>query len=207
MKHCSIARLTLKQIFQAKVWASFLLSMLVSLISFTAMFLVMETELFFLMGRLLIPGVSWLVIMLLLSPAISLIAVTLIVRGSAKAQSVEESQQAAVFHDHSAYSAYNRTVYRRPINECLDSSRTRCSLRNTRLDPFTKIYGAVHIRKAFAIEKSSVQRCIEPSFYSTCSIKSSSTPAASRQAKSFIKTKGWQLTIFVQYAKQILLGE
>ena len=31
------------------------------------------------------------------SPAISLIAVTLIVRGSAKAQSVEESQQAAVF--------------------------------------------------------------------------------------------------------------
>ena len=89
--------LTLRQIFQAKVWASFLLSMLVSLISFTAMFLVMETELFFLMGRLLIPSVSWLVVMLLLSPAISLIAVTLIVRGSAKAQSVEESQQAAVF--------------------------------------------------------------------------------------------------------------
>ena len=89
--------LTLKQIFRAKVWASFLLSMLVSLISFTAMFLVIEAELFFLMGRLLVPSVSWLVVMLLLSPAISLIAVTLIVRGSAKAQSVEESQQAAVF--------------------------------------------------------------------------------------------------------------
>ena len=89
--------LTLKQIFQAKVWASFLLSMLVSLISFTAMFLIIETELFFLMGRLLVPSVSWLVVMLLLSPAISLIAVTLIVRGSAKAQSVEESQQDAVF--------------------------------------------------------------------------------------------------------------
>ena len=65
--------LTLKQIFQAKVWASFLLSMFTSLISFTAMFLVIETELFFLMGRLLIPSVSWLVVMLLLSPAISLI--------------------------------------------------------------------------------------------------------------------------------------
>ena len=89
--------LTLKQIFQAKVWASFLLSMLVSLISFTAMFLVIETELFFLDGRLLVPSVSWLVVMLLLSPAISLIAVTLIVLGSAKAQSVEESQKAAVF--------------------------------------------------------------------------------------------------------------
>ena len=38
-----------------------------------------------------------LVVLLLVSPAISLIAVTLIVRGSAKAQSVEESQQVAVF--------------------------------------------------------------------------------------------------------------
>ena len=89
--------LTLKQIFRAKVWASFLLSMLVSLITFVAMFLVIETELFFLMGRLLLPSISWLVVLLLVSPAISLIAVTLIVRGSAKAQSVEESQQVAVF--------------------------------------------------------------------------------------------------------------
>ncbi len=89
--------LTLKQIFQAKVLASFLLSMLISLISFTAMLLVIETEWFFLMGRLLLPSVNWLVVMLLVSPAISLIAITLIVRGSAKAQSVEESQQAAIF--------------------------------------------------------------------------------------------------------------
>ena len=50
-----------------------------------------------LMGSLIVPTVNWLVILLLLSPAISLIAVTLIVRGSAKAQSVEESQQGAVF--------------------------------------------------------------------------------------------------------------
>ena len=35
--------------------------------------------------------------MLLLSPALALVAVTLIVRGSAKAKSVEESQQAAAF--------------------------------------------------------------------------------------------------------------
>ena len=96
-ERCHYCPLTLKQIFQAKVWASFLLSMLVSVISFAAMFLVIETELFFLAGRLLIPSVSWLVVILLLSPAISLIAITLIVRGSAKAQSVEESQQAAVF--------------------------------------------------------------------------------------------------------------
>src|SRR5699024_9691631 len=53
--------------------------------------------LFFLDGRLVVPSVSWLVVMLLISPSISLIAVTLIVRSSAKAQRVEESQQAAVF--------------------------------------------------------------------------------------------------------------
>lgn len=89
--------LTLRQIFQAKVLASFLLSMLVSLISLAAMFLVIETELFILMRRLLFPSINWLIVMLLVSPAISLIAITLIVRGSAKAKSVEESQQTAVF--------------------------------------------------------------------------------------------------------------
>ena len=89
--------LSVKQIFRAKVMASFLLSMMVSLISFCAMVLVLELETFLLMGRLLRPDVNWLVILLLVSPAISLIAVTLIVRGSAKAQSVEESQQSAVF--------------------------------------------------------------------------------------------------------------
>lgn len=89
--------LTLRQIFQAKVLASFLLSMLVSLISFVSMILVIEAELYLLMGKFLLPSANWLVVMLLVSPAISLIAITLIVRGSAKAQSVEESQQAAVF--------------------------------------------------------------------------------------------------------------
>ena len=53
------------------------------------MLLALELEVYFLMGSLLPPSVSWLVILLLVSPAISLIAVTLIVRGSAKAQSVE----------------------------------------------------------------------------------------------------------------------
>ena len=71
--------------------------MLVSLISFTAMALVLETISYILMGILLMPGLNWLVAMLIISPAISLIAITLIVRGSAKAKSVEESQQRAVF--------------------------------------------------------------------------------------------------------------
>lgn len=89
--------LSVRQIFLSKVIASFLLSMMVSLISFCVMLLVLELESCFLLGSFLLPSISWLIILLIVSPAISLIAVTLIVRGSAKAQSVEESQQSAVF--------------------------------------------------------------------------------------------------------------
>ena len=89
--------LSVRQIFRAKVLASFLLSMMVSFISFCTMMVVLELEAGILMGMVLIPSISWLVILLLLAPSISLIAVTLIVRRSAKAQSVEESQQSAVF--------------------------------------------------------------------------------------------------------------
>ena len=71
--------------------------MAVSLLSFLVMFIVLETEVFFLMGTFLAPGLNWPVMLALLSPSVSLIAVTLIVRGSAKAQSMEESQQSAVF--------------------------------------------------------------------------------------------------------------
>ncbi len=89
--------LSLKQIFNAKILASFLLSMLVSLSSFVVMIVAVEAEIVFATGSLLLPSVSWLVLMLLVSPAVSLIAITLIVRGSAKAQTMEESQQRSVF--------------------------------------------------------------------------------------------------------------
>lgn len=89
--------LSLRQIFRAKVTASFALSQLVSLASFAAMTLVVQTELWFITGAFMLPGFSWLIILLLVSPAISLAAITLIVRGSAKAKSVEESQQRSVF--------------------------------------------------------------------------------------------------------------
>jgi len=89
--------LPLKQIFQAKVLASFLLSMTVSFVSFFVMMIVVETEILLLTGSMLVPDIAWLVIMLIVSPAVSLLAITLIVGGSAKAQTVEESQQRAVF--------------------------------------------------------------------------------------------------------------
>lgn len=89
--------LSLKQIFYAKVMAAFTLSMLISLFSFVLMLVVLETEGRLLLGSFLIPDLNWLLVMLLVSPAISLIAVTLIVRFSAKAQSMEDAQQGAVF--------------------------------------------------------------------------------------------------------------
>jgi len=89
--------LTLRQIFESKIFASFILSMLVSFGSFLAMLVVVEAEILLLTGGLLPLNMNWLVTMLLVSPAISLMAITLIVRSSAKAETVEEAQQKAVF--------------------------------------------------------------------------------------------------------------
>ena len=89
--------MSLREIFFAKISAAFLLSMFISLISFAAMFLVVQTEAFFLLDHLIIPDISWAVLLLIVSPAVSLMAITLIVRGSAKAQTVEEAQQRGVF--------------------------------------------------------------------------------------------------------------
>ncbi len=89
--------LSLKQIFRSKVLASFLLSMFVSFSSFLVMLTVLETEIYFLERTFLFPDAKWLLIMLLVSPAVSLIAIILIVRTSARAQSMEDAQQGAVF--------------------------------------------------------------------------------------------------------------
>lgn len=89
--------LTVKQLFHAKVLSSFLFSMLVSWISFLVMFLVLGVEINVLSGGMLLPGISWLLILAFLSPSVSLIAITLIVRCSAKAQNVMEAQQKAAF--------------------------------------------------------------------------------------------------------------
>ena len=71
--------------------------MMVSYISFAAMMLILEIEMLFLTGNVLMPDISWLIILLFIAPAISLIAIAVTVRGSAKAQTMEEAQQRAVF--------------------------------------------------------------------------------------------------------------
>lgn len=89
--------LSLKLLFQAKILAGFSVGMMVSFISFAAMMLVLEIEMLFLTGSAIMPDISWLIVMLLVAPAISLVAIAITVRGSAKAQTIEEAQQRAVF--------------------------------------------------------------------------------------------------------------
>ena len=89
--------LSLRQLFQSKILAGLSVGMMISYISFAAMLLVVEMEVFFLTGNLLLPAASWLAIMLLIAPAISLVAIAVTVRSSAKAQTIEEAQQRAVF--------------------------------------------------------------------------------------------------------------
>lgn len=89
--------LSLGRLFQSKILAGFSVGMMISYSSFASMLLVMELESFFLTGNLLLPAASWLAIMLLIAPAISLIAIAVTVRSSAKAQTIEEAQQRAVF--------------------------------------------------------------------------------------------------------------
>lgn len=89
--------LTLKQLFQSKILASFSVGMMVSFISFAAMIIILETEILFLTGTVIMLELSWIIVMLLVAPSISLVAISITVRGSAKAQTMEEAQQCAVF--------------------------------------------------------------------------------------------------------------
>lgn len=91
------APLSLKQLFQAKILAALSVGMAVSCVSFAVMLLVVEAEVIFLTGSSILPDASWLVVMLLIAPALSLAGIAITVRGSAKAQSIEEAQQRAVF--------------------------------------------------------------------------------------------------------------
>lgn len=89
--------LSLRQLFQAKILAGFSVGMMVSYLSFAAMLLVVEMEVYFLTGNLITLGISWLIIMLLIAPSFSLVAIAVTVRSSAKAKTIEEAQQRAVF--------------------------------------------------------------------------------------------------------------
>lgn len=89
--------LSVRQIFSAKTLAALLLSQFVSLLSFVVMMVVVQLELWLLFGYLIVPALAWPILLFLVSPALSLVAISLIVGGSAKAKTVEESQQRSAF--------------------------------------------------------------------------------------------------------------
>lgn len=65
----------------------------------------------FLTGAAIMPDISWLIVMLLIAPAISLVAIGITVRGSAKAQTMEEAQQRARILGH-VHCACHRSIHR-----------------------------------------------------------------------------------------------
>ena len=89
--------MSLKEIFFAKVLSAFLLSLFVSLTGFVLMFFAVQAASALLMHTLVRFHLSWALILLLVGPAISLAAIILIVRTSAKSQNAMEAQQRSVF--------------------------------------------------------------------------------------------------------------
>ena len=89
--------LSLKQIYQAKVWSSFFFSIGVTFISFILMLIIMEAGALLIIGNMILPGLSWLFTMLAVSPAVSLLSITFIVMISAKSKTMEDAQQKTVF--------------------------------------------------------------------------------------------------------------
>ena len=85
--------MSLREIIEAKIIGAFLLGMIVTLASFIAMVMVTGLLLWFTKGILFIPGLVWLPVILLVSPAFSIIGITFKVRVSAKAKSVQQAQQ------------------------------------------------------------------------------------------------------------------
>ncbi|MDF9825462.1 ABC-type Na+ efflux pump permease subunit [Breznakia sp. PF5-3] len=90
--------ISLKQIFQSKIFAALSLSMMVTFASFIAMVITVQLEMMFLMNHnISLDFLNWIIILIALAPTLSLLSITLIVNGSAKSQTVEESQQRSVF--------------------------------------------------------------------------------------------------------------
>lgn len=89
--------LSLSQIFTAKIMGVFVLSQSILLLSFACMTILIQAEIWLITRAFMPMGINWLVMIFLLSPSVSLLAISMIVRTSAKAKSVEEAQQRSVF--------------------------------------------------------------------------------------------------------------
>ena len=82
--------LSIREIFKAKVYASFFVAIFVTYVSFILTVIVIEAELYFITGMMLPLSLNWLWVMLLIVPAITIISIFLIFKGSAKSTTIEE---------------------------------------------------------------------------------------------------------------------
>ncbi|MDR2834011.1 MAG: ABC transporter permease subunit [Streptococcaceae bacterium] len=89
--------LSVEKIFQAKVLSSFLLSMAFTICSFVLMVPIIQLASRLTMGTFITFNLNWLVTLLIVAPTISLFSIILIVSGSAKAKTVDESFQRSAF--------------------------------------------------------------------------------------------------------------
>ena len=87
--------MSLRQIFTSKVLAASFLSMVVTVTAFIFYFAVSQGLMYFLFGHLMLPGINWYLIVFVVAPVISLLAVTITCKISAKAQTMEEAFQKA----------------------------------------------------------------------------------------------------------------
>lgn len=118
--------LSVKQIFQAKVYSSFVVSFVITLASFAIMLLVVQLEVFFLRGTLLGLSISWVYILLLLVPAITLVSITLIVKGSAKSQTMEGGTTAFRLPHYAVGAFHGGAIYRTLFDQLVGHIACRC---------------------------------------------------------------------------------
>ena len=143
--------LSLGQIFYAKIMASFLMSMLVSLLSFAAMILVMETEIAVMFGSIILPLVE------LACPAASALPFGLADRHHSHCEWLREStvhgRVAAEGRvpDSAPDAAHHRAVCRNPAGERVASSDPERDMRICRLDTDKRLPEPLYLRVSPAV--------------------------------------------------------
>ncbi|MCL2200630.1 MAG: ABC transporter permease subunit [Oscillospiraceae bacterium] len=87
--------ISLRKIFSAKVLASLFLSMAVTIATFISYIIVSQIMIYLMFGQLMLPGANWYLTVFVVAPVLTLLAVTITSKISAKAQTMEEAFQKA----------------------------------------------------------------------------------------------------------------
>jgi ABC-type Na+ efflux pump permease subunit len=89
--------LSINSIFQAKVIASFILGMSGTYVGFVLLIIVVQVGASIILGGFLSFSLIWLIVLVVVSPAVTLLTITLVVRVSAKAKTIEEANTSVAF--------------------------------------------------------------------------------------------------------------